>query len=239
MAAGLRDCLRAAQFYTRDISLASMGQGQVPFLSRAVGWLAKFTDRVMTWSVDTVINLFVPHWRKLPSPFAPGMMDEVGKAIAENSLVSNPAFNAYFFRAAVHITRRYSEPPYLILEHRVDAARRLLASERSSGASSEAEFMARILIGLVDAAPVARVGRAKPPLRLFDSIDPNIAIFSVACLALLFAEEGKPLQMHDEEEFFSIVGALILPRLKAIESLASKHDVVGLARELKSIKEMY
>ena len=56
-------------------------------------------------------RLFLPSWRKLPSPFAPGMMHEVAEAIRENSLVHNPLFNAYFFRAAIHIIGRYSEPP--------------------------------------------------------------------------------------------------------------------------------
>ncbi len=89
----------------------------------------------MTWGANVAIALFLPSWRKLPSPFAPGMMNEVAEAIRKNSLVHNPLFNAYFFRAAIHIISRYSEPPYLLLEHRVDAARRQLASERGQCAA--------------------------------------------------------------------------------------------------------
>ena len=52
---------------------------------------------------------------------------------ASDSLIHNPTFNAYFFRAAIHIAGRYSAPPWLILEHRVDAARRSLGPARRRG----------------------------------------------------------------------------------------------------------
>ena len=132
VAAGTRDGLRTAQFYVRDMSRADSGNGRrnVAFLSGLVARMARLADRFMTWGANVAIALFLPSWRKLPSPFAPGMMNEVAEAIRKNSLVHNPLFNAYFFRAAIHIIRRYSEPPYLLLEHRVDAARRQLASRR-------------------------------------------------------------------------------------------------------------
>ena len=76
-------------------------------------------------------------------------------------------------------------------------------------------------------------------VRLFEDTEPNIAIFAIACVALLFAEEGKPIAIQDEDEFFAIVGALILPRLKAISTLISNRDVAGLSRELAEIKAMY
>jgi hypothetical protein len=235
MAAGLRDCLRAAQFYTRDMSrvdgLGNAERSEPPFLSRLVARLARLADGFMTWSTNAAIAVFLPGWRKLPSPFEPGMINAVAAAIRENSLVHNPLFNSYFFRSAVRITERYSEPPYLVLEHRVDGARRLMAAGDADG-----DFLARTLLALVEAAPVARVARPRGPLL---ATEPNVAVYSISCVALLFAEEGKPLAIHNEDEFFAIVAALIQPRLKDISSLISKRDVTGISRELASIKAMY
>ena len=242
VAAGTRDGLRTAQFYVRDMSKADRGNGRrnVAFLSGLVARMARLADRFMTWGANVSIALFLPSWRKLPSPFAPGMMNEVAEAIRKNSLVHNPLFNAYFFRAAIHIIGRYSEPPYLLLEHRVDAARRLLASEDISAVpEAETNFLARTLLALVETAPVARVGKSMGSARLFEDIEPNIAIFAIACVALLFAEEGKPIAIHDEDEFFAIVGALILPRLKDISAFIAKRDVASLSKELANIKAMY
>ena len=240
MAASLRDILRAAQFYTRDMSHIDgknhAERHEPTILSSVVARLARLADGFMTWSTDTAIKVLLPSWRKLPSPFAPGMLHEVANAIAENSLVHNPLFNAYFFRAAIHITERFSERPYLILEHRVDAARRQMAARPPD---PEADFLAHILIALVESAPVARVGKSKGSLRLLDDIEPNVAIYAIACVTLLFAEEGKPIAIHDEDEFFAIVGALILPRLKDMTALIEKRDVVGLSKELVDIKAMY
>jgi hypothetical protein len=242
VAAGTRDSLRTAQFYVRDISRADSGNGRrnVAFLSGLVARLARLTDRFMTWGANVAIALFLPGWRKLPSPFAPGMMNEVAEAIRKNSLVHNPLFNAYFFRAAIHIIKRYSEPPYLLLEHRVDAARRQLAvGQASELPEAETDFLARTLLALVETAPVARVGKPLGSLRLFEDAEPNVAIFAIACVALLFAEEGKPIAIHDEDEFFAIVGALILPRLKDISAFIANRDVAGLSTELADIKAMY
>jgi hypothetical protein len=237
MAAGLRDMMRAAQFYTRDMSSVDgwnrTDRSQPTFLSSVVARVARVADRFMTWSTNRAIALFLPSWRKLPSPFAPGRLHEVADAIAKNSLVHNPLFNSYFFRAAIHITERYSEPPYLILEHRVDAARRQLAGQ------PETDFLSRTLVTLVETAPIARVGKSRGGLRLFEDIEPNVAVYAIACVTLLFAEEGKPIAIHDEDEFFSIVGALILPRLKDISALIEKRDVAGLSKELADIKDMY
>jgi malonyl CoA-acyl carrier protein transacylase len=242
VAAGTRDGLRTAQFYVRDMSKADRGNGRrnVAFLSSLVARGARLADRLMTWSANLAIALFLPSWRKLPSPFAPGMMSEVGEAIRKNSLVHNPLFNAYFFRAAIHIIGRYTEPPYLLLEHRVDAARRLLASEEIGPvAEAETNFLARTLLALVETAPVARVGKSMGSARLFEDAEPNIAVFATACVALLFAGEGKPMAIQDEDEFFAIVGALILPRLKDISAFIANRDVAGLSAELANIKAMY
>ena len=243
-AAGARDGLRAAQFYARDLSnvdgAAGPGQRNVPFLSSAVARLARLADRFMTWSTNTAISVLLPDWRRLPSPFTPGIMDEVAEAIRRNSLVQNPLFNAYFFRAALHVVKRYAEPPYLVLEHRVDASRRqLAASYASAPVESETDFLARALVALVDTAPVARIGRSRAMPDEFKDIDPNVAVFAIACVSLLFAEQGKPIQTMDEDELFAIVGALILPRLKDISAPIAERDEMALSKALAGIKELY
>jgi hypothetical protein len=241
-AAGLRDGLRAAQFYVRDLANADRfgrdAPDRVPFLSRVVAQGARLVDRLMDWGASVSIAIFLPSWRKLPSPFTPGLMHEVAKAVREESLIHNPLFNAYFFRAAIHIAQRYSAPPYLILEHRVDAARRSLAL-RTDEPGSENGMLARILIALVENDPIARIGEVSDRNRFFASVDPNIAVNAIACVALMFAEEGKPAETIDEDEFFSVTGALIGPRLLPIASLVAAGDEAGLARELAVIKSMY
>ncbi len=241
-AAGVRDGLRAAQFYVRDLSnadhYAGGEQGKVPFLSRAVGQLARLADRFMSWSANVAIAVLLPGWRKLPSPFTPGLMHEVARGIRENSLVHNPLFNAYFFRAAIHIVERYSAPPYLILEHRIDAARRGLAAMPET-AAGETEFLARILIALAEQGPIARIGPIAGHNRFFALADPNIAVNAIACVALLFAEDGKPTEAINEEKFFAVTGALIGQRLNAIAGLVARADVPGLAKELADIKSAY
>ena len=241
-AAGVRDGLRATQFYIRDLSNADHGAkgeaARAPFLSRAVAQWARLADRFMSWGANVSIALFLPSWRKLPSPFTPGLMHAVAKAIRDDSLIHNPLFNAYFFRAAIHIAKRYSAPPYLILEHRVDSARRSLAP-RFDEQASDNEILARTLIALVEQGPVARIGAIAERNRFFALVDPNIAVISIACVALMFAEDGKPTEVIDEDEFFSVTGALIGPRLMAIAELVSAKNEAGLARELADIKSMY
>ncbi len=241
-AAGVRDGLRAAQFYVRDLSNADrFGEGdaqKVPFLSRVVARGARLVDGVMNWGANASIALFLPSWRKLPSPFTPGLMHAVAKDIREDSLIHNPTFNAYFFRAAIHIARRYSAPPYLILEHRVDAARRS-AGLRGDEPATENAMLARILMALVEQGAVARIGAVSGRNSFFSQVEPNIAVFAIACVALMFAEEGKPLEAIEEDEFFSVTGALIGPRLPVIAALVASKDEAGLAQELADIKSMY
>lgn len=241
-AAGLRDGLRAAQFYLRDLSNADrFGKDRperVPFLSRMVAQVARVVDGAMNWGAKVSIALFLPSWRNLPSPFTPGMMHEVARDIRDQSLTHNPTFNAYFFRAALHIAARYSTSPHLILEHRVDAARRSLAA-RVDEKVPESMMMARILIALVEHGAVAKIGAVSDKNRFFAAVEPNVAVFSIACVALMFAEEGRPLEAIDEDEFFSVTGALIGPRLPAIAGFVEQQDEAGLARELADIKAMY
>ncbi|WP_395688212.1 hypothetical protein [Aestuariivirga sp.] len=241
-AAGVRDGLRAAQFYVRDLANADrFGRDEprrVPFLSRAVAQGARLTDRMMNRGADLSIALFLPGWRKLPSPFTPGLMQDVARGIREDSLIHNPAFNAYFFRSAIHIAGRYSSPPWLILEHRVDAARRALAM-RADEPASGSEMMARSLIALVEQGPVARIGEVSGRNRFFAQAEPNVAVYAIAAVALMLAESGRPAGVMDEDEFFAVTGALIGPRLPAIASLIASRDEPGLARELADIKSMY
>ena len=241
-AAGVRDGLRATQFYVRDLSNADRSAPgspvRLPFLSRLVARGARLVDRLMNWGANVSIALFLPSWRKLPSPFTPGIMHEVARGIREDSLIHNPTFNAYFFRAAIHIAGRYSAPPYLILEHRVDAARRSLAP-RADEEVPENGMLARILIALVEQGPVARIGKVAERNRFMAQVEPNVAVNAIACVALMFAVEGRPAQAIDEDEFFSVTGALIGPRLPAIAQLIARRDEAGLARELTDIKAMY
>lgn len=261
MAAGARDGLRTAQFFVRMLSKAE-GWGRMPepvgqlpagsaeprsaprpggfLLGSVVSRLARMADRVMTWSVNLSIALFVPEWRKLPSPFTRGMMSEVAQAIRADSFLVNPLFNAYFYRAAIHILRRYRTPPFLVLEHRVDSARRTLMAEIGAGLyGSETAFLANAIVALVDAAPVARAGKPKDASIIARSPDENVAVYAIACVALLFAEQGKPAEELDEDQFFAVVGALIGPRLPAIASFIAKRDRTGLAAELADIRAMY
>jgi hypothetical protein len=253
VAAGVRDGLRTAQFFVRLLSGAE-GWGKVHpprggpsqrsaprshFFSPLVSRLAGIADRIMTWTVDRWIALVVPEWRKLPSPFTRGMMNEVSRAIRADSFVANPLFNTYFYRAAVHILHRYRVSPFLVLEHRVDAARRVFVSPPTSAVENETDFLARALIALVDAAPVARAGDFKTAAPAAADVDVNLSTFAIACVTLLFAEEGKPSEELDEDQFFAIVGALIGPRFSNIADLVGRRDVPGLARELADIKAMY
>ena len=241
-AAGVRDGLRAAQYYIRDLANADrFGKGEpsrVPFLSRTVARGARMVDGMMSCGADLSISLFLPSWRKLPSPFTPGLMHAVARDIRTDSLTHNPTFNAYFYRAAIHVAGRYSSPPWLILEHRVDAARRSLAPRLDEDVP-ESETMARILIALVEQGPVARIGPVAEKNRFFAQVEPNVAVFAIACVALMFAEDGKPTEAIDEVEFFTVTGALIGPRLPAIARFIEAHDEAGLARELSDIKSMY
>jgi hypothetical protein len=261
VAAGARDSVRTAQFFLRMLSGAeywgrpleaarhSSGGVASPtsdirpggfLLAALVSRLARIADRLTTWSVNLSIALFAPEWRKLPSPFTHGIMSEVARAIRADSFLVNPLFNAYFYRAAIHILRRYRTPPLLVLEHRVDAARRSLLADIGAGLNgSEPDFLAHAILALADVAPVARAGKPRGGSVIANSAEQNVAVYAIACVALLFAEQGKPAEELDEDQFFAVVGALISPRLPAIIALVAKRDVEGLAKELAEIRTMY
>jgi hypothetical protein len=134
----------------------------------------------------------------------------------------------------------YADRPNLVLEHRVDAARRSLAAARQSyGEGAGVEFMAAVLLALVEAKPVARIGRLRDRPQLLEGHDPNLAVFTIAIAALLFAEDGKPITIRDDDDFFSIVGALIQPRLAGLAAAVRADDHHRLAHELRAIKALY
>ena len=241
MAAGIRDSLRTAQFYVRDLRNAD-GQGtdfprQSTFLSRLVAGIARLVDDVMTKGGNLSIKLLLPNWRNMPSPFTAGFMDEVQSAITLNKLVENPIFNAYFFRSCQNILSRWAEPPYLVLEHRIDAARRDMASKANS--ADKLEFLSQTLLALVEAAPIARHGALRDGGKLLGKGDPNVAVCATACLALLLAEEGGAIEGIGDDEFFAIVGALMLPRLNSMLNAVQNRDVPKLANDLASIRDQY
>lgn len=253
---GTRDLLRMVQFSFRSVpaTLAQEGAGppapsrapldRVPSASVVYALFARLVDAILTFAVETAIALLAPNWRKLPSPFTPGMMNEVARAIRSESLVANPTFNAYFYRAAIHILRRYAEPPSLVLEQRVDRARRSLAAGGTAVVGrlddkAYAAFLARTLIALVAAKPVAEAGKGRRGAIVKLDWEPNTSIFAIACAALLFAEDGEPLQGLDEEQFFAVVGALIAPRLPRLVTLVAAEDARGLAAEFIAMKAIY
>jgi hypothetical protein len=242
-AAGVRDGLRTAQFYVRDMAnadgLQSASTHTPTFLSRFVGMWARGVDWFLSKAADISVGLLVPKWRELPSPFAPGMRAEVMEAIRQNRLVRTSLFTAYFFRAARHILNRCTYAPHLILEHRIDAARRIMEETAVVAATTPEETLANVLINLVESDAVARVGEPKPGYAFMQQAGANIAVMSTACLALLLAEDGKPIENLDEDEFFAIAGALIAPRLPAMAEAIAARDVKVLAEQLVAVKNLY
>ncbi len=240
MAAGVRDGLRTAQYYVRDMSQADQAAdgGRATVLSRSVGVIARLADRFLSTAADWSIRLLLPQWRNLPSPFAPHMVEEVTHAIRENRLAMTSLFTAYFFRATRHILERCAEPPFLVLEHRIDAARRALAAE-SVPAADRSAALGAVLLALVEARAIARIGKGKRGFAFLNTTDPNLGVMATACLALLLAEEGKPIETLDEDEFFGIAGALMAPRLPAMERAVVARDTAALSRELAAVRELY
>jgi hypothetical protein len=55
----------------------------------------------------------------------------------------------------------------------------------------------------------------------------------------LLAEEGKPIENLDEDEFFAIAGALISSRLPQMSEAIAARDVNELAAQLLAVKNLY
>ena len=243
MAAGVRDGLRTAQFYARDMAKADGHSSDTPrdstFLSRAVAWVARLVDASLSRAADISVKLIKPQWRKLPSPFEPSMRQDVIQTIRLNQFSYTSQFTAYFFRAARHMLERGAEAPHLVLEHRIESARRALEAEPALGDMTQAESLSHVLLRLVLAGPIARCGKPKPGHEFLQLADPNIAVMATACLALLLAEEGKPLAETDDDEFFEISGALLAPHFGALTTAIDARDIAALARVLETVKELY
>jgi hypothetical protein len=240
MAAGVRDGLRTAQYYVRDLSHAdNERRDTVTFLSRVVGRSARLVDGLFSLAADVSVRLFVPKWRDLPSPFAPGMRGAVIEAIRQNRLVLTSAFTVYFFRAAKHILQHGTVGPYLVLEHRIDAARRLMVAQPAVAGEAATLVLARALLHLVEADPIARAGQPKPQFGFLSGADSNLGVLAAACVALLIAEDGKPLESLDENEFFAIAGALLAPRLQDMRQAIEQHDTAQLAKALQAVVDLY
>jgi hypothetical protein len=256
VAANARDGLRTAHYFVQELATADdpAGQGSgsrrkkptwllpadapTSLITGFIAQNARIADKVMNWSSDAAAALLSPDWRVLPSPFNRNMMGEIAAAITSQSFTANALFNAYFYRAAVHILQRYAKPPHLVLENRIDAARRALAAAEQPDASDVA-FMARALIALTRAAPIAEAGEIDPKSVLAQTKDANVSVTAVSCVSLLFGDQGKPTDVIDEDQFFAIVGALIAPRLATIERLIIRDDVKKLEAELAAIKALY
>ena len=243
MAAGVRDGLRTAQFYARDLSRADSGAlapAQPTLLSSFVATAARLVDWLLNRGADLSVRLLVPRWRDLPSPFAPGMSKEVLNAIRENSLVMTSLFTAYFFRAARHILDGSTSGPSLVLEHRIDAARRLMAAESNVPPTNDAAgTLASALLHLVEADPIVKAGKIMPQHSQGEGFDANVAVMATACLALLLAEEGRPMEKMGEDEFFAITGALLSPRLPRLSDAIAARDRAAIARELVAVRDLY
>ena len=243
MAAGMRDGLRTAQYYARDLSNADGAGSPVPrqstFLSRAVASMAKGMDSSLSKAGDVSVSLFRPQWRDLPSPFEQSVRLAVNQSIQQNQLAFTSEFTAYFFRAASLILRRWAHGPNLVLEHRVEAARRSLQSQAVAMDTPTTVKTAQVLLKLVMAAPIARYGTPTAQGAILTVNDPNITIMATACLALLLAEAGRPIVALDEIEFLEISAALLGPRLIILTSAVEAQDVDAIASILRAVRELY
>jgi hypothetical protein len=241
-AAGVRDGLRTAQFYVRDLTQADqpplLPAQESTWLSRFVANWARGLDWLFSKGADLSVRLFVPKWRDLPSPFAPGIRNEVMEAVRQNRLVMTSLFTAYFFRAAKHILARCTDGPFLLLEHRVDAARRRLVNSNRKPLEP-LDALADALLELVEANAIARTGVVKPSYGFLAAADKNISVMAAACVALLIAEDGRPVESLDEDAFFAVAGALLAPRLPELEAAIAKKDTANIAAILKGVQSLY
>jgi len=254
MAANARDGLRTAHYLVQELASAD-DPAAAGDLGKRAAWLlpadaptalitgfiaqnARIAGKAMNWSSDAAAALLAPDRRVLSSPFNRNMMRDMAAEIARQNVVIDGLFNAYFYRAAVHILQRHGKPPFLILENRIDAARRALAAA-APGQTSDIAFMTRALIALVQAAPIAEAGAIDPKSVLAKTKDPNAGVAAIAVVALLFGAQGKPTDEIAEDRFFAIVGALISPRLAKIEQLILRNDLRKLEAELAAIQAMY
>ncbi|MDE2383795.1 MAG: hypothetical protein KGO53_04185 [Alphaproteobacteria bacterium] len=234
MAAGLRDGLRTAQFYARDMTRADGGEtapdSSPTALSRAVAAMARTVDGGMSRAADLSLQAFSPRWRSLPSPFDLAMRERLAGALTNTHATLSSEFTLYFFRAARLALEQWVERPHLVLEHRIEAVRRNFAPKAQDFKEPIPEMLAQLLLALAAARPIARCGALKPGLEFLKSVDLNIAVFSSACLALLLAQAGKPNTEITDSEFLAIVGQLIHNRLPSLAHMVKEKDAAAIAQ---------
>lgn len=233
--------MRMAHYYVRDLHGKSGKMKAAAHVSinpiDTVRSSARFLDLALTRGGNAVISVLAPNWRRLPSPFAPETTDEVLNAIRESRLFHSQMFNIYFFRSCKVLLSHWAEPPNLVLEHRIDIARRLLAELPLS--SSKTTLMASVLVSLMEAGPIAKHGPLKPAASQFGSEDIGLAVCASSCLALLLAQRGSIAGVTDDTKFLTIVGALIAPRLGAIGRACRARDLDQLTLEFGAVCELY
>ncbi|WP_395022090.1 hypothetical protein [Dongia sp.] len=249
VAASARDGLRTAHYLVQELASADdpAAPGEV---AKRAAWLlptdaptalitgfiaqnARLAEKVMATSRDAATVLLPRDIH--PSPFDRSLMRDLAAATSGHSFTANAVFNAYFRRAALQLLQRYSKPPFLVLENRIDAARRMLGAAEQA----DAALMTGALIALVRAAPIAEAGAIDPKSVLSATRDPNVAILAIACAAALLGATGKPTPETDADRFFAITGALIAANLPALERALQRDDVRQLETELAAIKAMY
>ncbi len=237
MAAGLRDGLRTAHFYARDMTNADGGTGspdhQPTVLSRTVAKLARTVDGGMSRAADLSLQALSPKWRDLPSPFDLATRERLALALTNTQATLSSEFTLYFFRAARLELEQWTQKPHLVLEHRIEAVRRNFQSRAQDFKMPVPDVLAQLLLALVEARPIARAGSLKPGFRFLSAIDLNVAVFSSACLALLLAQSGKPKSKIDDREFLAVVSLLIHNRLNGIADLVEKRDSDSIAALFK------
>ena len=241
VASSLRDSMRTAHYYVRDLHGRSGQTGGVASASinpiKSVKSSARALDIALTRGGNAVISLLAPNWRRLPSPFAPETTDEVLNAIRESRLFHSQMFNIYFFRSCKVLLSHWADPPNLVLENRIDIARRRLAEMPAS--DSQTTLMASVLVCLMEAEPIAKHGALKSETSQFSSKDIGLAVCASSCLALLLAQRGSVAGSIDDKGFLSIVGALIAPRLNAIDRAWRARDLDQLTLEFGAVCELY
>ena len=114
-----------------------------------------------------------------------------------------------------------------------------MAETPAKAGEEPTRVLARAMLHLVEADPIARAGRPKAQFGFLATAEENLAVMAAACVALLIAEDGKPIESLDENEFFAIAGALLAPRLPDMQKAVEQRDVGGLAAALKAVGELY
>ena len=243
IAAGLRDGLRTAQYYARDMKGAASSTKNVNYrptlLSKAVAHFAGNFDSSVSRAADLSVQLVQPTWRQLPSPFDSTLLDRVVGISSPNEISLSSEFTNYFFRAARHILERWTAPPILVLEHRIEAVRRNLESDFGTSKKPVATVLAIVLMRLVSARSIARIGKPLPRYSFVTSFDPNIAVMAAACVALILGPEGKPVAGVDEDDLLDIAGILVSGKLNEMAQAIAADDEATLSAIFDSVKSRY